>query len=72
MSEDELEQSKNIMSKDIILDDWALPSAIGVCRKSQREYNIDKEELDRDIQQNREIVKRIRNNKRYAKILQEV
>lgn len=60
------------MPGDIILDDWALPSSIEICRSNQREYDIDKEELDRNIQQNREVVKRIRNNKRYEKILQEV
>ncbi|MCM1498232.1 MAG: hypothetical protein NC124_07160 [Clostridium sp.] len=60
------------MSADIILDDWALPASIDVLRNHQTEYDIDKKELDRDIQQNREIVKRIRNNKKYEKILQEV
>lgn len=60
------------MSADIILDDWALPASIDVLRSNQPEYDLDKKELDRNIQQNQEIIKRIRNNMRYKKILQEV
>lgn len=60
------------MSTDIILDDWALPASIDVHRSNHKEYDIDREELDKNIQQNREIVRRMRNNKKYEKILQEV
>lgn len=60
------------MSADIILDDWALPASIDVLKCVQTKYDIDKKELDRNIQQNQEIVKRIRNNVKYKKILQEV
>lgn len=60
------------MSIDIILDDWALPASIDIRRNNQKEDDIDREELDRNIQQNREIVRRMRNNKKYEKILQEV
>lgn len=44
------------MSRDIILDDWALPSSIDICRSNPKKYDIDKEELD----------------KGYEKILQQV
>lgn len=60
------------MSADIILDDWALPVSINIHRDNQKEHDIDRKELDKNVQQNREIVRRIRNNKKYEKILQEV
>lgn len=60
------------MSADIILDDLAFPVSIDVHRNNQIEYDVNKEDLDRSIRQNREIIKRIRNNKKYEKILQKV
>lgn len=60
------------MSADIILDDWALPVSIDIQRSNRREYEIDREKLDKNIQQNREIVQRMRDNKKYAGILQKV
>lgn len=60
------------MSADIVLDDWSVPVPIDVRGNNQMMYDIDEKELDRNIQQNREVVKRIRNNKKYEKILQEV
>lgn len=60
------------MSADIILDDWALPDSMDVRSSKHKEHKIDKVELDKNIQQNQEIIKRIRDNKKYEKILQEV
>ncbi|MCM1045209.1 MAG: hypothetical protein NC417_06840 [Candidatus Gastranaerophilales bacterium] len=60
------------MSADIILDDWALPAPIDILRNNQSKYKIDKSELDKNIQQNQEIIKRMRNNVKYKKMLQEV
>ncbi|MCM1082347.1 MAG: hypothetical protein NC393_13080 [Clostridium sp.] len=60
------------MATDIILDDWALPAPIDVLKKNQGNYNYNQKELDKNIQQNREIVKRIRGNKKYESILQKV
>ncbi|MCM1261684.1 MAG: hypothetical protein NC313_03100 [Butyrivibrio sp.] len=60
------------MAADIILDDWTFPISIDVIRNNKTEYDIEKEELDRNIQQNHETIRRIRNNKKYKNILQEV
>ena len=57
------------MSSDIILDDWMLPESI---KKNRKENDIDRVKLDLSIRQNRESVKRIRDNKKYEKILQEI
>lgn len=60
------------MSSDIILDNWVLPEYIDIHRGNQKKPDIDRKELDKNIQKNREIVMRMRNNKKYEKILQEV
>lgn len=60
------------MSADIILDDWALPASIDVQRNNGTAYEVDREKLERNIQQNREVIRRIRCEKKYEEILQEV
>lgn len=60
------------MSADIILDDWALPESIDVQRNNGTAYEVDREKLERNIQQNREVIRRIRCEKKYEEILQEV
>ena len=60
------------MSADIILDDWALPASIDVQRNNGTVYEVDREKLEKNIQQNREVIRRIRCEKKYEEILQEV
>lgn len=60
------------MSADIILNDWILPESIDICKRIQKEYNIDRVKLDKSIQQNRELIKHIRDNKKYEERLQEI
>ncbi len=60
------------MSADIVLDDWALPESIDVQRNNDTVYEVDREKLEKNIQQNREVIRRIRCEKKYEEILQEV
>lgn len=60
------------MSADIILDDWALPVAIDDQRNNSKVNEVDREKLERNIQKNREVIHRIRCEKKYKNILQEV
>ena len=60
------------MSADIILDDWVLPASVDVQRNNGKAYEVDREKLVKNIQHNREVVQRLRCDKKYKKILQEV
>jgi hypothetical protein len=63
-----------IMPVDIIIDDRALAVAIDVkTGNSKQKMNVeDEEELKKSIQQNREIIQRMRSSKKYEGILQKV
>lgn len=60
------------MAMDIILDDWVLPGAIELQKKADIDYEADMEKLEKSILQNQEVIRRIRSNKKYNSILQEV
>ncbi len=60
------------MSADIILDDWALPASIDIQGNNGKANEVDREKLERNIQQNREVIRRMRCDKKYEKVLQEI
>lgn len=60
------------MPADIILDDWALPAAVDVQRNNDTQHEVDREKLEENIKQNREIIRRMRCDEKYEEILQEV
>lgn len=62
------------MPVDIIIDDRALAVAIDVkTGNSKQKMNVEDEaELKKSIQQNREIIQRMRSSKKYEGILQKV
>lgn len=60
------------MAKDIILDDWAYPEPFDFLKNVNGSRKIDMTELQESIQKNRETVRRMRNNTKYADVLQKV